>query len=116
MVCTGLMDLARCSRRATPYIWLAHASHMPAVCAQVDPSVSAIVHYVRSLYFKQQRDFAEFYKSSLLYLAFISIDSLSDDQKLVQPCSPVLPDQHSVTAGCCSSTRRQPPVGGLHSH
>ncbi len=64
---------------------------MPAVCAQVDPSVSAIVHYVRSLYFKQQRDFAEFYKSSLLYLAFISIDSLSDDQKLVQPCSPALP-------------------------
>ena len=67
------------------------------MCAQVDPSVSAIVHYVRSLFFKQQRDFAEFYKSSLLYLAFISIDSLSDDQKLVQPCSPVLPDHHSVT-------------------
>ena len=72
--------------------------------------MSAIVHYVRSLFFKQQRDFAEFYKSSLLYLAFISIDSLSDDQKLVQPCSPVTPDQPSVTplmlkldqkAACC---------------
>ena len=61
--------------------------------------MSAIVHYVRSLYYKQQRDFAEFYKSSLLYLAFISIDSLGDDQRLVQPLSPMLsqPDQHLVT-------------------
>ena len=49
----------------------------------MDPSVSAIVHYVRSLYYKQQRDFAEFYMSSLLYLAFISMDSLPEDQKLV---------------------------------
>ena len=55
---------------------------MPA-SLQVDPSVSAIVHYVRSLYYKQQRDFAEFYMSSLLYLAFISMDSLPEDQKLV---------------------------------
>lgn len=54
-----------------------------AVSLQVDPSVSAIVHYVRSLYYKQQRDFAEFYMSSLLYLAFISMDSLPEDQKLV---------------------------------
>ena len=46
--------------------------------------MSAIVHYVRSLYYKQQRDFAEFYMSSLLYLAFISMDSLPDDQKLVR--------------------------------
>lgn len=52
---------------------------------QVDPSVSAIVHYVRSLYYKQQQDFAEFYKSSLLYLAFISMDTLPDEQKLVRP-------------------------------
>lgn len=50
---------------------------------QVDPTVSAIVHYVRSQYFKHQKDFAEFYKSSLLYLAFISSDSLPADQKLV---------------------------------
>lgn len=46
--------------------------------------MSAIVHYVRSLYYKQQRDFAEFYKSSLLYLAFISMDSLPEEQKLVR--------------------------------
>ena len=42
------------------------------------------MHYVRSLYYKQQRDFAEFYKSSLLYLAFISMDSLPEEQKLVR--------------------------------
>ena len=46
--------------------------------------MSAIVHYVRSQYYKQQRDFAEFYMSSLLYLAFISMDSLPEDQKLVR--------------------------------
>ena len=47
--------------------------------------MSAIVHYVRSLWYKHQKDFAEFYKSSLLYLAFISSDSLPADQKLVGP-------------------------------
>ncbi len=52
--------------------------------AQVDPSVSAIVHYVRSQWYKHQKDFAEFYKSSLLYLAFISSDSLPADVKLVR--------------------------------
>ena len=56
--------------------------------AQVDPSVSATVHYVRSLWYKHQKDFAEFYKSSLLYLAFISSDSLPTDQKLVGPDGP----------------------------
>lgn len=48
----------------------------------VDPSVSAIVHYVRSQWYKHQKDFAEFYKSGLLYLAFISSDSLPADVKL----------------------------------
>lgn len=51
-------------------------------CKQVDPSVSAVVHYVRSLWYKHQKDFAEFYKSSLLYLAFISSDSLPPEQRL----------------------------------
>ena len=50
---------------------------------QVDPAVSAIVHYVRSLYFKYKKSFADFYKSSLLYLAFISSDDLPQEQKLV---------------------------------
>jgi hypothetical protein len=51
--------------------------------AQVDPSVSAVVHALRSLYFKHEKDFAEFYKSSLLYLAFISSDALPADVKMV---------------------------------
>lgn len=48
----------------------------------VDPAVSAVVHYVRSQYYKCQKSFAEFYKSSLLYLAFISSDNLPQEQKL----------------------------------
>ena len=46
--------------------------------------MSAIVHYVRSQWYKHQKDFAEFYKSSLLYLAFISSDLLPADVKLVR--------------------------------
>ena len=51
---------------------------------QVDPGVSAAVHYVSSLYYKAKKDFAEFYKSSLLYLAFVSSDKLEHDYKLVR--------------------------------
>eukprot|EP00775_Hariotina_reticulata_P005374 gene5374-5609_t len=48
----------------------------------VDPSVSAAVYYVSSLYYKVKKDYAEFYKSSMMYLAFISSDSLTYDFKL----------------------------------
>lgn len=62
-------------------------SHWPKVTCdngpQVDPSVSAVVHASRSLYCKHDKDFAEFYKSSLLYLAYISSDALPADVKLV---------------------------------
>lgn len=50
--------------------------------ADVDPSVSAVVHYVSSLYYKFKKNYAEFYRSSMMYLAFISSDSLSYDFKL----------------------------------
>lgn len=50
--------------------------------ADVDPSVSAAVYYVSSLYYKVKKDYAEFYRSSMMYLAFISSDSLSYDFKL----------------------------------
>lgn len=50
---------------------------------QVDPDVSAAYYFNRSMLFKHEKDFAEFYKSSLLYLAFISSDSLPQDIKLV---------------------------------
>ncbi|KAK9816790.1 hypothetical protein WJX72_005132 [[Myrmecia] bisecta] len=48
----------------------------------VDPSVSAQVHFVGSLYYKHKQDFANFYKSSLQYLAFISSDNLPTDTRL----------------------------------
>eukprot|EP00879_Flechtneria_rotunda_P027333 GHRR01029278.1.p1 GENE.GHRR01029278.1~~GHRR01029278.1.p1 ORF type:complete len:339 (+),score=124.00 GHRR01029278.1:1679-2695(+) len=50
--------------------------------ADVDPSVSAAVHYISSLYYKFKKNYAEFYRSSMMYLAFISSDSLSYDFKL----------------------------------
>ncbi len=50
----------------------------------MDPGVSAAVHYVSSLYYKAKKDFAEFYKSSLLYLAFVSSDKLEHEYKLVR--------------------------------
>ena len=50
---------------------------------QVDPSVSAQVHFVSSLYYKHKQEFADFYKASLQYLAFISSDSLPTDTRLV---------------------------------
>ena len=53
-------------------------------CPQVDPAVSAAVHYVSSLYYKAEQDFAEFYKSSLQYLAFVSSDQLEHEFKLVR--------------------------------
>jgi 26S proteasome regulatory subunit N9 len=49
----------------------------------VDPSVHASVHWGCSQYHKSRQEFAEFYKSALLYLAYTSVDTLSDDFKLV---------------------------------
>jgi 26S proteasome regulatory subunit N9 len=46
--------------------------------SDVDPSVSAAVHYVSSLYHKGVPDFAEFYRSTLMYLSFVSSDSLPE--------------------------------------
>ncbi|KAK9812588.1 hypothetical protein WJX73_010771 [Symbiochloris irregularis] len=48
----------------------------------VDPSVSAAVHFTSSQYFKYVKDFAEFYKASLQYLAFVSSEELPKEQKL----------------------------------
>lgn len=48
----------------------------------VDPSVNAAVHKVASLFYKARQDFAEFYKSGMLYLAYISVDSLDESSRL----------------------------------
>eukprot|EP00899_Mesostigma_viride_P024438 jgi/Mesvir1/5179/Mv15314-RA.1 len=42
----------------------------------LDPSVHACVHWVTSQYHKSQQNFAEFYKSALQYLSYVSVDSL----------------------------------------
>eukprot|EP00250_Pteridium_aquilinum_P001348 c11557_g1_i1 orf=163-1323(+) len=48
----------------------------------VDPSVHANFHWVSSQYFKSRQEFAEFYKSALMYLAYTSVETLSEPFKL----------------------------------
>ncbi|KAH7514851.1 26S proteasome non-ATPase regulatory subunit 13 homolog A [Ziziphus jujuba] len=48
----------------------------------IDPSVYANFYWVSSQYHKFRQEFAEFYKSALLYLAYTSVESLSDSFKL----------------------------------
>ncbi|KAJ0477793.1 putative proteasome component (PCI) domain, 26S Proteasome non-ATPase regulatory subunit 13 [Helianthus annuus] len=48
----------------------------------IDPSVYANYYWVSSQYHKSRQEFAEFYKNSLLYLAYTSVESLSDSFKL----------------------------------
>ncbi|XP_042474532.1 26S proteasome non-ATPase regulatory subunit 13 homolog B-like [Zingiber officinale] len=48
----------------------------------VDPSVHASYYWISSQYHKSQKEFAEFYKSALLYLAYTSVESLSASFKL----------------------------------
>ncbi|GAB4834795.1 26S proteasome non-ATPase regulatory subunit 13 A [Ancistrocladus abbreviatus] len=48
----------------------------------IDPSVYASYYWVSSQYHKSRQEFAEFYKSALLYLAYTSVESLSESFKL----------------------------------
>ncbi|KAL8141738.1 hypothetical protein V2J09_014770 [Rumex salicifolius] len=48
----------------------------------IDPSVYASYYWVSSQYYKSHQEFADFYKNSLLYLAYTSVDTLSDSFKL----------------------------------
>ncbi|MCD9642480.1 26S proteasome non-ATPase regulatory subunit 13 B [Datura stramonium] len=48
----------------------------------IDPSVYASYYWVSSQYHKVRQEFAEFYKSALLYLAYTSVESLSESFKL----------------------------------
>lgn len=54
---------------------------------QVDPRVSALVYFVASQYYKVLKNFAEFYKSSLLYLSYVSSDALDAEFKKVCSCA-----------------------------
>jgi 26S proteasome regulatory subunit N9 len=49
----------------------------------VDPSVHASFYWISSQYHKSHQEFSEFYKSALLYLAYTSVESLSESFKLV---------------------------------
>lgn len=49
----------------------------------VDPSVHASFYWISSQYHKSRQEFAEFYKHTLLYLAYTTVESLSDSFKLV---------------------------------
>lgn len=46
-----------------------------------DPSVSAAFYYVCSQYHKSKQDFAEFYRAGMLYLAYISSETLPQDTR-----------------------------------
>ncbi|XP_073126146.1 26S proteasome non-ATPase regulatory subunit 13 homolog B-like [Henckelia pumila] len=48
----------------------------------IDPSVYASYYWISSQFHKFRQEFAEFYKSALLYLAYTSVESLSDSFKL----------------------------------
>lgn len=48
----------------------------------IDPSVHASYYWASSQYHKSCQEFAEFYKNALLYLAYISVESLSTSFKL----------------------------------
>ncbi|KAL9324490.1 hypothetical protein ACSQ67_009347 [Phaseolus vulgaris] len=48
----------------------------------IDPSVYANYYWVSSQFHKTRQEFAEFYKSALLYLAYTSVESLSESFKL----------------------------------
>ncbi|KAI4367942.1 hypothetical protein MLD38_016563 [Melastoma candidum] len=47
----------------------------------IDPSVYASYYWVSSQYHKVRKEYAEFYRSALLYLAYTSVESLSDSFK-----------------------------------
>lgn len=48
----------------------------------IDPQVAAAVHFLSMQIHKQTKDYAKFYRSSLLYLAHISLDTLPENAKL----------------------------------
>ncbi|XP_065014773.1 26S proteasome non-ATPase regulatory subunit 13 homolog A-like isoform X3 [Musa acuminata AAA Group] len=49
----------------------------------IDPSVHAKYYWMSSQYHKSRQEFAEFYKSTLLHLAYTTVETLSESFKLV---------------------------------
>ena len=81
----------------------AHVQHLGPSPAQVDPTVSAAVWLASSAYFSHIKDFAEFYKSSLMYLAFVSSKDLEPDYRMVsRSAHRSCPEQDSRAADSAS--------------
>jgi hypothetical protein len=56
----------------------------------VDPSVHGTYYWVCSQYHKARQEYSEFYKSCLLYLAYTTVESLSEPFKQVLHITPCL--------------------------
>jgi len=50
--------------------------------SDVEPQISAAVHCVAMQYHKEEKEYASFYRSALLYLAYVSQDALPPDYRL----------------------------------
>lgn len=50
----------------------------------IDPSVYASYYWVSSQYHKLLKEYADFYRNALLYLAYMSVETLSDEFKQVR--------------------------------
>ncbi|KAL6955737.1 26S proteasome non-ATPase regulatory subunit 13 A [Sarracenia purpurea var. burkii] len=66
----------------------------------IDPSVYASYYWVSSQYHKSRQEFAEFYKSALLYLAYTSVESLSESFKMVYNFSFTTPITSTTSYNC----------------
>jgi hypothetical protein len=66
--------------------------------SDADSSVHAAVYFVAAQLAKAKQDFAEFYKTGMLYLAYVSAEALPDATKLVRPAVCSNPNQRCT---CC---------------
>ena len=88
-----------------PWLWQTDGMRTAGRPVQVDPDVSAAVCLASSQYYKYVKDFAQFYKTSLLYLAFVSTKDLDPARRQVR-CRPLLwrtPGAVSCTAAAAAA-------------
>ena len=69
--------------------------------SDADSSVHAAVYFVAAQLAKAKQDFAEFYKTGMLYLAYVSAEALPESTKLVRLACCTNPNRR-----CVSSVRR----------
>ncbi|XP_047325418.1 26S proteasome non-ATPase regulatory subunit 13 homolog A-like [Impatiens glandulifera] len=81
MMQIALFKLEQCDQKESKKILDDGKSTLDSL-TDIDPSVHASYYWASSQYYKSCQEFAEFYKSALLYLAYISVESLSTSFKL----------------------------------